>query len=75
MIELVEAQVIAQQMSDKLQGKRVASCVRGNVAHKSKRSSIWAAPVTFVPVARWNRKQIGAFFCQFIDVVKLALGR
>jgi formamidopyrimidine-DNA glycosylase len=34
MIELPEAHVIAEQMMEQLQGRRVASCVRGNVAHK-----------------------------------------
>ena len=34
MIELPEASIIAQQMSQELRGKRIASCVRGNVSHR-----------------------------------------
>lgn len=34
MIELPEATVVARQMSQELQGKRIESCVRGNVSHK-----------------------------------------
>jgi len=34
MIELPEAMVVARQMSQELQGKRIASCVRGNESHK-----------------------------------------
>jgi len=34
MIELPEASIIAQQMSQELQGKQIESCVRGNVSHR-----------------------------------------